>query len=76
MGRKKSFPLQNVEEYGTVEVQIHSLITWALDGVSSQLHALAALLPGTEFTATIKKQAAWAENQSWTLCEKYEMSCC
>ena len=54
VGGKKSFPLQNLEEYGTVEVSIHSFIIWALDGVSSQLHAAAALPPVTEFTTTIK----------------------
>ena len=30
---------------GGVEVQLYSIVTWALDGVSSQHHALAALNP-------------------------------
>ena len=32
---------------GGVEVQLYSIITWALDGVGSQHHALAALNPST-----------------------------
>jgi hypothetical protein len=31
---------------GGVEVQLHSFLTTALDGVIGQLHVLAALLPG------------------------------
>jgi hypothetical protein len=37
-----------MEAYGEVEVQTHSFLTVVLDGVSGQLHAPAALPPGTE----------------------------
>jgi len=37
-------PLHNTKAYEGVELQLHSFITSALDGMSGQLHAMADLL--------------------------------
>jgi len=37
-----------MKTYGGVKVELHAFFTLALDGVSGQLHAAAALLPGKD----------------------------
>jgi hypothetical protein len=45
-------------------------LTWALDGVTGQLHAPAALPPGKEPPVPILWEAGWAPEPVWTLWRK------
>jgi hypothetical protein len=50
--------------YGRVEVQLHSLLTLALDGVS-HLQAIAALPLMKKPHVPIEKEAGWSPEPGW-----------
>jgi len=52
--------------YEEVELQLHTLLTSALHGMSGQVHTPADLLLGKELPAVIEWEPGWASEPSWT----------
>jgi hypothetical protein len=65
LGKSKAVP-RHGGAWGGEEYSSYSLLTSALDGVSGQRHAPAALCPGKRPPVPIGQEAGWAPEPVWT----------
>jgi hypothetical protein len=63
-----------MKTYKRVQVQFHAFLSSALDGISGQLHAPAALTPEKEPPVPTGKEAGWPHN--WSGCCGEETNPC